>query len=120
MPTYPMICPNCEATYELVEQMDALHVHKCACGAQMMRNWQESSFNTNADSYSRDIHSDALAISPSQVEEHRQHFPDVQLDNECRPVFTNYKQHQAYLDKTGFRKKRQRIRRRGPAKQRPA
>ena len=77
----------------------------------MERNWQESNIHATPDSYSQALHSDSLAISPSQVEEHRRHFPDIELDNECRPVFSNYKQHDAYLEKTGFRKKRSRNRR---------
>jgi hypothetical protein len=120
MPAYPMICPDCGRTDDVVHSMRCNINYVCTCGVLMVRNWLESRFNTNADSYHKAIHSDSLAIAPSQVAEHRQHFPDVEIDNQCRPVFTNYKQHQKYLDKTGFRKKRQKIRRRIFRKATPA
>jgi len=110
MPLYPMICPDCGKTTNLIAGMVDPHQFQCPCGTMMERDWSEMSFHASPDSYSQDIHSDALAISPSQVAEHKQHFPDIQLDSECRPVFTNYKQHNAYLEKTGFTKKRQKVR----------
>ena len=111
MPVYPMICPDCDTTFDLVASMNGDKIHECSCGSQMVRNWQESNVHTSGD-YSRAIHSDSLAIAPSQRIEHQRNFPDVKLDNEHRPVFDNYRQHDAYLEKTGFRKKRQRIRHR--------
>jgi len=112
MPLYPMVCPKCEDTFELVAHMNEEKTHECViCLIPMERDWQNMNVHASSDSYSRDIHSDALAITPAQVAEHRQHFPDVELDNQCRPVFTNYKQHNAYLEKTGFTKKRQKARR---------
>jgi len=110
MPTYPMICPDCGVTYDLVAQMNAVHERKCACGAQMERNWQETSFHASPDSYSHTIWSDSLAINPEQAEEHKRHFPDIPLDNQGRPGFESYKKHNAYLEKTGFTKKRQKVR----------
>lgn len=112
MPVYPMICNKCGATKDVVQKMTAVHNALCPCGFVMERNWQESNFNTQADSYHTPIHSDALAIHPDQVAEHKQHFPDIELDSQCRPVFDKFSKHEAYLKKTGFRKKRQRIRRR--------
>lgn len=63
--------------------------------------------------YSRPIHSDSLAIMPSQRAEHEKNYPDIKLDNECRPIFDSYKSHQKYLDAIGARKSRQRKKRRG-------
>lgn len=63
--------------------------------------------------YNTPIHSDALAIMPDQVEEHRKLFPKIELDTECRPVFTNAKDHQKYMDKIGVVKRTQKIKSRG-------
>jgi len=63
--------------------------------------------------YRRPIHSDALGIMPSQIKEHKKLFPDIELDNECRPIFDNFTRHEAYLKKTGFVKEPQKIRRTG-------
>jgi hypothetical protein len=57
--------------------------------------------------YQNPIHSDALAIHPDQRAEHEREFPNVRLDGQCRPVFDNFMNHEAYLKKTGFRKLRQ-------------
>ena len=69
-------------------------------------------FASNGD-YAKPIHSDALAINPTQRAEHEQLFPDVKLDNECRPTFTNFKAHDKYLKQAGCRKRRQKTRPRG-------
>jgi hypothetical protein len=55
-----------------------------------------------ADSYHTPLHSDSLGIRSDQVEEHQRLYPDVPLDRDRRPVFTSYRQHQAYLDKRGI------------------
>ena len=60
--------------------------------------------------YSKPIHSDSLAISPTQVAEHKRLFPNIEIDSEGRPVFDNYKDHDAYLEATGFAKSPQKIR----------
>jgi DNA-directed RNA polymerase subunit RPC12/RpoP len=54
--------------------------------------------------YKKPIHSDALALTPANVTEHKEKFPDIEIDDQNRPVFTNTKQHQEYLDKIGARK----------------
>jgi hypothetical protein len=63
--------------------------------------------------YTTPLHSDSLAITPGQVAEHKQLFPNIEIDNECRPVFHNYTEHDNYLKATGFVKKSQRIRAKG-------
>lgn len=63
--------------------------------------------------YKTPIHSDSLAINPSQVTEHRKLFPNIEIDKQCRPVFNNYAQHKKYLNATGFVKLRQKIKPKG-------
>jgi len=60
--------------------------------------------------YTHEFHSDALGIAPSQVAEHRRRFPNIPIDSECRPVFTNFKDHDNYLKATGFTKQKQKVR----------
>ena len=84
----------------------------CGCGRQMIRDFRRDLPNVGDKDYSRPIHSDSLAIMPSQVKEHQRLHPDIKLDKECRPVFTSYRQHEKYLKDTGFVKNRQRIKRR--------
>lgn len=60
--------------------------------------------------YTREFHSDALGMAPSQVSEHKRLFPEIPIDSECRPVFTNFKDHDNYLKVTGFCKQTQKVR----------
>ncbi len=57
--------------------------------------------------------SDSLAFHPADIPEHRQKFPGVEVTPEGQPVFTSPKQQEKYAEKSGFHKKRQRIRRKG-------
>lgn len=57
--------------------------------------------------YKVPIHSDALALTPDSIAEHKEKFPDIEIDNENRPVFTNAKQHDDYMNKCGIRKQTQ-------------
>ena len=70
-------------------------------------------FNIGGDNYGKSIVSDALAINPSQTAEHREHFPDVEVRSDGRPVFKNFRQHDDYLEKTGFVKRKQRVKPKG-------
>jgi len=114
MPIYTFVCPECG-----LKNLHARHMKNadkkciCSCGADMRRDFQADLFNSGNKEYGKTKFSDALAISPEQVTEHKKLFPDIPIDNQCRPGFDNYKQHDNYLEKTGFRKKRQKIRKRG-------
>lgn len=59
--------------------------------------------------YKKPIHSDALGIQPDQVAEHREKFPNIEIDKQNRPVFTNRAEHQDYMDKCGIVKHKQKI-----------
>jgi hypothetical protein len=103
---------------------------KCDCGAtateREFRKWPDvpicpvcfekmyrdyGSVQTGGHDYKKPLHSDSLAIAPSQVEEHKQKFPGVELDNQCRPVFHNVSEHDAYMNAIGVYKAPQRTRR---------
>jgi hypothetical protein len=79
----------------------------------MNRDYRAECVNTGDREYRRPIVSHALGINPSQAEEHRRLFPDIKLQDDSYPVFTSYRQHDAYLKKIGAVKNPQRIRNRG-------
>ncbi|MEN6333487.1 MAG: hypothetical protein ABFE01_04450 [Phycisphaerales bacterium] len=103
MPTYAFKCPACGWTDEIAKPMAASNsVETCRqCCAVMDRDYAAEGFRTTADSYNREIHSDALAIHPDQAEEHRRLYPDVPLDAACRPVLRNFAQHEKYIEARG-------------------
>ena len=85
-------------------------VHKClSCGGDMRWNLNIAIHGN----YRHPVHSDAMAISPTQVAEHKQLFPDIEIDSECRPVFDNFSKHEAYMKKCGIVKTPQKIKRSG-------
>lgn len=113
MPLYSFVCPECGDKEESVRtMMDADKACMCTCGARMNRDFA-ADIPHAANDYRKPIHSDSLAISPSQRAEHERLFPDIKLDNDCRPIFDSYGKHDSYLKKTGFRKKRQRTKPKG-------
>jgi len=111
MPEYKFAC-DCGNRESVIWPMkDSGKILKCSkCGQDMYR---EYNFSIGGDTYSKPIVSDSLAISPEQIPEHRQHFPDVEVTPEGQPVFENYKQHESYLQKTGFVKERQKLKPKG-------
>lgn len=48
--------------------------------------------------------SESLAINPDQIKEHHEKFPDVDVLPDGRIKFTSFRQHDKYLEKTGFTK----------------
>lgn len=59
--------------------------------------------------YRHPVHSDSLAIHPSQRVEHESMFPNIRIDKQCRPIFENFVDHEAYLKKCNLVKHRQKI-----------
>jgi len=82
----------------------------CECGEKMYRVYN---FHNKGMSYKRPIHSDSLAIAPSQRKEHGQRFPDIKLDAACRPIFDNFSAHQKYLNDCNIVKDRQKLKPKG-------
>jgi hypothetical protein len=78
------------------------------CGQKTLRDYVGDSVHVGNHEYGSPLHSDSLAVSSLQREEHQRLFPDVPLDSQCRPILSNYKQHDAYIQRRGFEKLPQR------------
>jgi len=63
--------------------------------------------------YMKTIHSDSLAINPEQRAEHEQRFPNIKLDDQHRPMFDNFQDHQKYLNDCNIVKERKKVKPRG-------
>ncbi|KKN68757.1 hypothetical protein LCGC14_0447770 [marine sediment metagenome] len=106
MPLYKFAC-GCGRKQEVTWPMSrSKELLACGCGEKMYRVY---SFHNKGMSYKRPIHSDSLAISPSQRTEHEQRFPDIKLDSANRPIFDNVQTHQKYLDDCNIVKDRQKL-----------
>ncbi len=104
MPVHNFVCEACNIR---IHFSTTKGVHKCPeCGEDM---WCQFS-GSICGNYDHPIHSDAMAVHPSQRAEHEREFPNIRLDGQCRPILNNYKDHEAYLKKTGFVKAKQKIR----------
>lgn len=104
MVIHEFVCEDCGHRIETQDTSG----HICPeCGADMY--WDLSGVNRGQRGDYRLV-SDSLAISPEQIAEHRQLFPDVEVLPDGRPEFTSVRQHEKYLDKTGFYKRPQKIR----------
>ena len=113
MPIYSFTCPKCGVKDERVRAMkNADKKCMCACGAKMDRDFS-ADIPHAANDYKKPIHSDSLAISPSQRAEHEKLFPDIKLDNQNRPIFDNFQNHESYMKKCNIVKERKKIRPRG-------
>jgi len=84
------------------------------CGEHMQRLMGEAKhWNINGGTYIRTKYSDSLAVSVAQIDEHKTTFPDIKVDSQGRPGFDTVKQHDDYLNQTGFVKATQKIRSKG-------
>jgi hypothetical protein len=110
MPLYSFYCSVCNKTTQIVKSMRDDTIPEC-CDRKMIRDLRIDLPMVGNREYTKPLHSDALAVSPAQVEEHKKLFPDVPLDSERRPVFTSFSQHDKYLKTCGFEKLPQRKRR---------
>jgi len=115
MPCYTFRCKICGNKVELIRPMsDSQRPQACfICGSVMNRDYRSDIPHASNRDYTTPIHSDALAINPNQRKEHQRLFPNIELDKQSRPVFSNYRDHQAYLDKCNAVKLPKKIRRRG-------
>jgi putative FmdB family regulatory protein len=107
MPTYVYRCPACGWADEIVKPMSESDAAETCrqCSTPMDRDFSAEVRTTNSDyDNGHEIHSDSLAIHPSQIAEHRQRYPNVPLDSACRPVFTSVKQREKYLNARGVLK----------------
>ncbi|MCK5614404.1 zinc ribbon domain-containing protein [Candidatus Pacearchaeota archaeon] len=114
MPLYSFLCPKCENREERVRAgKNAGKRCMCTeCGVKMNRDLQADIPFVSGD-YKKPIHSDSLAIAPSQRAEHLKTFPDIKLDSKNRPVFDSFGPHQAYLNKCNLVKERKKVKPKG-------
>ncbi len=113
MPRYDFKCEYCGVQIEVVRPMsEGDQPWKCTCGKQMKRLFTAPKIG-GCTEYYKPLVSDSLAVNPEQIPEHKRHFPDVEITPAGQPVFTNYKQHNNYLKKTGFVKHPQKIKNKG-------
>ncbi|MBW2604701.1 MAG: zinc ribbon domain-containing protein [Deltaproteobacteria bacterium] len=103
MPMYVYRCGKCTKVVGVIKPMaDSDCAEKCpACGHPMRKHFADNIPTVYQDGYSKDLHSDALAIHPSQRAEHRERYPDVEIDHLNRPVLTSVKQADKYYDGRG-------------------
>lgn len=107
MALHSFVCDKCMIK---VEDTTTKGIHKCPeCGEDM--RW-DLNIGIHGN-YKHPVHSDALAISPTQRAEHERLFPNIGLDSECRPIFDNFTQHEAYLKKCNLVKHTQKIKNKG-------
>lgn len=107
MATHRFICTCSDI---IVEDTTTKGVHKCPICEEDMALDCKIAIHGN---YRIPIHSDSMAISPDQRAEHERLFPNTRLDNQCRPIFENFKQHENYMKKCGIVKAPQKIKNKG-------
>ena len=119
MPMYTYVCPDCNQAKEVIMTMAEVDTMAVLCKCRgvgkatvMSRDFKADLFHTPKDTYSKPIVSNSLAVAPDQIAEHRKQFPDIQMTKEGQPVFDKYSTHEAYLEKTNFKKDPAKIRRR--------
>lgn len=107
MPLYSYKCEGCGITKEIFQQgMDpGIHMPICEpCGRGMRRDFAADAPNIGGKDYVKPIVSDSLAMNPSQIAEHRQLFPNIEVTREGQPIFDNAKTHNDYLEARGLYK----------------
>ena len=107
MAVHRFVCDKCKV---FIEDTTTKGVHKCPKCKQDMSLDCRVAIHGN---YRTPVHSDAMAISPTQVAEHKRLFPDIEIDGQCRPVFDNFTKHEDYMKKCGIVKTPQKIKRSG-------
>lgn len=115
MPIYCYYCPECGERSERSKLMSqSAEPESClSCSARMVRDHSAEHVNSGNKEYGKTKWSDSLAVSPDQIQEHKRTFPDIRVDDQGRPGFDNFRQHNSYLEKTGFVKAPQKIRKKG-------
>jgi len=103
MATYIYQCGDCGRREDIIKPMaESDRVEVCpTCGYLMTKDIMANTPTVYQSGYSKDLHSDALAIHPSQRAEHQELYPDVKVDKQCRPVLTSVKQADKYYDARG-------------------
>jgi len=107
MAIHRFVCNECNV---IIEDTTTKGIHKCPkCGADMTLDCKIAIHGN----YTHPIHSDALAISPTQIAEHKRLFPNIRLDKACRPIFEKFTDHEAYMKKCNIIKHPQKLKVKG-------
>ena len=114
MPIYIYKCRECDTRTEVSRSMSqSTDPFTCGCGSgDTGRDFKAEHAGAGDKEYGKTKWSQSLAISPDQIAEHRQLFPDVRVREDGCIGFDSYRQHDRYLEKTGFVKQTQKCRRR--------
>ena len=78
------------------------------CGCPMRRDYAAENVSVGTHDYATPLISESLAMHPEQIAEHRQRFPNVEVQPDGCPVFHNTQQHRRYLKEIGWNKQPQR------------
>jgi hypothetical protein len=101
---YSFKCPECGGAREVVKTMsesDGIVVCK-RCTIPMDRDFQADLPHAASDRYDKPIVSASMAMAIDQIPEHKRLFPDIEVTPQGEPVFDNYADHDAYLEKCNF------------------
>lgn len=114
MPIYIYKCKDCGVSQEVMRRMSQCNDPlECSCGGETGRDFNGECAGNGNKEYGETKWSQSLAINPNQIAEHKRLFPDVKVRADGCPGFDSVQQHDRYLEKTGFQKLPQRIRRKG-------
>ena len=107
---WTFVCKTCGRIIEKDQDpYDGNYSVEC-CDKHMDRVYPDSKiFNINGGTYLHTKYSDAMAVSMSQIAEHKVLFPDIKMDNQGRPGFDNVQQQDKYLNTCGMVKHPQKI-----------
>ena len=106
---WTFVCEVCNRVLE-ADAPPGLENTRC-CDEYMQRVFpNHKQFNIVGAAYLHTKYSDSLAVSISQIEEHKQMHPDVKIDKEGRPGFDTVQQQDKYLNTYGMVKHPQKIR----------
>ena len=111
MPRYGYVCPRCCYALDVIKPMAEFDtIETCShCGHFMNRDFNQHGVHCGNKNYGNGyIVSEAMGIHPSQTEEHRQAHPDIEVMPMGQLKFTDFKSHDAYLNKMGWGKNEQR------------
>lgn len=116
MPIYGFKCyehNTCEDVLCGVLEIPIVGSNKCPkcpeCGKDMERDFSPGRGGQTSTKYGSGVISQAMAISPDQIEEHNKLFPGVEVLPDGCIKFNSYQQHDKYLKETGFHKLPQRL-----------
>ncbi len=81
MPRYCYVCDKCKVGIEVVRAVRNRNRRpSCvACGVRMGRDFLSEGTNTDTNDYAREILSESMGVSPSQVSEHRRLHPNIPM-----------------------------------------